>query len=159
MGWKMSLLLAEKLVSFVRNSPKDRHLKAWGQNSCFLSIKNALNWSKMAVKSFIIIQKISISNKCGSFELSIHLWILKKKCVSVYTKILCSTTVFNINNNQKRFLSRKSAYYYDFWRSCDPEDWSNDAGNTEINNTLTHIHIENCFNVLYYFTIFAVFLT
>ncbi len=24
----------------------------------------------------------------------------------------------------------KSAYYYDFWRSCDTEDWSNDAKNT-----------------------------
>ncbi len=39
------------------------------------------------------------------------------------------------------------------------EDWSNDAENTEINDSLTHIQIENCFNVLYYFTIFAVFLT
>ncbi len=26
----------------------------------------------------------------------------------------------------------KSAYY-DFWRSCDTEDWSYDAENTEIN--------------------------
>ncbi len=23
-----------------------------------------------------------------------------------------------------------ASYYYDFWRSCDTEDWSNDAGNT-----------------------------
>ncbi len=42
------------------------------------------------------------------------------------------------------------SYYYDFWRSCDTEDWSNDAENTalitEINYSLTHIHIENsCF--------------
>ncbi len=40
-----------------------------------------------------------------------------------------------------------AAYYYDFGRS---EDWSNDAVNTavvtEINYSLTHIHIENsCF--------------
>ncbi len=35
----------------------------------------------------------------------------------------------------------KSAYYYDFWRSCDTEDWSNDAENTEIN----YIHIENSY--------------
>ncbi len=27
------------------------------------------------------------------------------------------------------------------------EDWSNDAENTEINDSLTHIQIENCFNV------------
>ncbi len=58
----------------------------------------------------------------------------------------------NIDNNQKCFLSSKSAYYYDFWRSCDTEDWSNDAENTalitEINYSLTHIHIENsCFTL------------
>ncbi len=55
--------------------------------------------------------------------------------------------VFNIANNHKCFLSSKSAYYYDFWRSCDTEDWSNDAENTdlitEINYSLTDIHIEN----------------
>ncbi len=49
--------------------------------------------------------------------------------------------VFNIDNNQK------SVYYYDFWRSCDTEDWSSDAENTalitEINYILTYIHIEN----------------
>ncbi len=57
-------------------------------------------------------------------------------------------TVFNIDNNQKCFLSSKSAYYYDLWRSCDTEDWSNDAENTEINYSLTHIHIENsCFKL------------
>ncbi len=32
-----------------------------------------LNRSKVAVKTFIMLQKISISNKCCSFELSIHL--------------------------------------------------------------------------------------
>ncbi len=31
---------------------------------------------------------------------------------------------FNIDN--------KSAYYYDFWRSCDTEDCSNDAENTAL---------------------------
>ncbi len=55
---------------------------------------------------------------------------------------------FNIDN-QKYFLSSKSAYYYDFWRSCDTEDWSNDAEDyaliTEINYILTHIHIEICY--------------
>ncbi len=63
----------------------------------------------------------------------------------VSTKIWSSTTVFNIDNNHKCLLS-KSAYYYDFWRSCDSEDWSNDAENTalitEINYILTDIHIE-----------------
>ncbi len=47
----------------------------------------------------------------------------------------------NIDNNQKCFLSSKSAYQNDFWRSCDTEDWRNDAENsdliTEINYILT----------------------
>ncbi len=71
-------------------------------------------------------------------------------------------TIFNIANNQKYFLSSKSAYYYDFWRSCDTEDWSNDAENTalitEINYSLTHIHIENSYFQLIIFHIFTVFL-
>ncbi len=61
------------------------------------------------------------------------------KNVSLFSaKVLRSTRVFNIDD--------KSAYYYDFWRSRDTEDWSNDAENTdlitEINYSLTHIHIE-----------------
>ncbi len=34
-------------------------------------------------------------------------------------------------------MSSKSAYYYDFWRSRDTEDWSNDAENTAL---ITEIH-------------------
>ncbi len=47
----------------------------------------------------------------------------------VSIKIWSGTTLFNIDNNQKCFLSSKSAYYYDFWRSCDTEDCSNYAEN------------------------------
>ncbi len=47
------------------------------------------------------------------------------------------------------FLSCKSEYYNDFWRSCDTEDWSNDAENTalitEINYMLTYIHRKQLF--------------
>jgi len=32
------------------------------------------------------------------------------KCITVSTKILSSTTIFNIDNNKKCFLSSKSAY-------------------------------------------------
>ncbi len=46
-------------------------------------------------------------------------------------------------------IDHKSAYYYDFWRSCDTEDCSNDAENTalitEINYSLTHIYTENIY--------------
>ncbi len=85
----------------------------------------------------------------------------------VSTKILGSMTVFNIENNNKCLLSSISVYYYDFWRSCDTEDWSNDAENTalitEINYILTHIHIENSYFklliIFHNFTIFTVFLS
>ncbi len=67
------------------------------------------------------------------------------KNVSLFSaKVLRSTRDVNIDD--------KSAYYYDFWRSCDTEDWSNDAENTdlitEINYSLTHIHIENSYSKL-----------
>ncbi len=62
----------------------------------------------------------------------------------VFHKIL---TIFNTDNNEKYFLSSKSAYYYDFWRSCDTDDCSNDAENTdlitEINYILKYILIED----------------
>ncbi len=73
----------------------------------------------------------------NGFERSIHQRILKKESVS--TKIWSSSTIFDIDN-------KKSAYYNDFWRSCDTEDWSNDAENTalitEINYMLKYITIE-----------------
>jgi len=68
--------------------------------------------------------------------------------------VIDNKELFIIDNNQKCFLSSKSAYYYDFWRSCDTEDWSNDAENTalitEINYILTYYHIKvilNCNNI------------
>ncbi len=75
----------------------------------------------------------------------------------MYHKIWSSTTVFNIDNNHKCFLSSKSVYYYDFWKSCDTEDWSNDAENTdlitEINYILKYIPV-----ILLHVTVFTVFL-
>ncbi len=89
---------------------------------------NASLLSKSINSSFIYFY---LNTSCLNF------WIV---CFMVSMEILCSTTVFNTDNNQKYFLSSKSAYYYDFWRSCDTEDWSNDAENsaliTEINYSL-----------------------
>ncbi len=90
-----------------------------------------------------MLQNIHVYKKCCSFELYIHL----------FTKLLGSTTVFNIDNNQKCFLSSKSVYYYDFWRSCDTEVWSNDAENsvliTEINYILTlYSHRKQIFHII-----------
>ncbi len=57
--------------------------------------------AKVTVKSFINnVTKMPISNKCHPMELSIHQRILKQNAVS--TKILSSTTVFNIDNNNKK---------------------------------------------------------
>ncbi len=44
----------------------------------------------MTVKIFVMLQNISILNKCCSFELSINLWILKNKMYhSFYKNIKC----------------------------------------------------------------------
>jgi len=60
---------------------------------------------KMSVKSFIMLQNISISNKFYSLNLLFinESW---KKCITVSTKIRSGTTVFNIENNKcfLRFL-------------------------------------------------------
>ncbi len=76
----------------------------------------------------------------------------RKNVLYIVTNISISISIlFQIkDNNQKSFLSSKSVYYTDFWRSCDTEDWSNDAENTalisEINYIWTDIHIGNsCF--------------
>ncbi len=52
---------------------------------------DALNWLKVTVKSFTLLQKISISNKCCSFELSIHQIIVEEK----------KQNIFNIDNTKK----------------------------------------------------------
>ncbi len=47
------------------------------------------------------------------------------------------------------FLEQQISILEYFWRSCDTEDWSNDAENsaliTEINYILTDIHKENSY--------------
>ncbi len=43
-----------------------------------LFIKDAFNLSKVTIKTLTMLQNISVSNKCSSFELSIHQRIMKK---------------------------------------------------------------------------------
>ncbi len=73
------------------------------KKSILLFSKDTLNCSKVTVKTFIMLQKISVSNKCCSLELSINQRILKKKMYQFPQNILGSTTDFNIDNNQKCF--------------------------------------------------------
>ncbi len=68
------------------------------------------------IKKNILLNFLFIIKSWKDITVSTHMW---------------SATVFNINNHQKCFLSSKSVYYYDFWRSCDTEDCSNDAENTD----------------------------
>ncbi len=65
-----------------------------------------------------------------SIEIKIIITILfiKESCrkCHVSTQMWSSTIDCNINN-EKCFLSSRSSYQNNFWRSCDTEDWRNDA--------------------------------
>ncbi len=54
---------------------------------------------------YIVAKYFDLKCKCWSFYLS-----KDPEMTMVSTKIWSSTTVFNINNNKKYFLSTKSAY-------------------------------------------------
>ncbi len=124
--WSVFLSAEDKGAS-ARPNAKDR--EAFNAKN-ILQVRNVIKTDKNQINAVLL-----------NFLFICESW--KIKCITVSTKILCSTTVFNIDNNQKCFLRSKSAYYYDFWRSCDTEDCSNDAENTalitEINYSLTHI--------------------
>ncbi len=52
-----------------------------------------------------------------------------KKYITFPQKYEAAQMLSTININQKCFLSSKSVYENDFWRSCDTEDCINDAEN------------------------------
>ncbi len=80
---------------------------------------------KVTVKTFIMLQKIYISNKCLSFSLTFYSSNnLKNKTYQFPQKI--ARTVFNIDNNQ--FVEHQSAYI----RMISEEHWSNDAENSAL---------------------------
>ncbi len=71
--------------------------------------KNVLNWSKVTVKTFKLLQFVfALLNFVRPYHkrLGFH----KKVLVTLYN------AVFNINNNKKCFLNSKTAYWNDFWR-------------------------------------------
>ncbi len=74
---------------------------------CPLFNKDALNWSEVTLKTFIMFQ---INAALLNFLFICESWTLKSITVSI--RKLFST----LDNNQK---------WYDFWRSCDAEDWRN----------------------------------
>jgi len=89
------------LTVAVQTSVSD-HFNIYIQQRCIQLIKNILT-----------LQNISILNKCCSFELPPYQRILRTM-ITASTKILSSTTVFNIDSKKKCFLSTKSTFYSDF---------------------------------------------
>ncbi len=82
----------------------------------------------MTVKTFIMLQKINIYQR-------------------IPKKILSSTAVFNIaNNNNKCFLSNNSE------GSCDTEGWSNDTENPALHHR-NKLHIQIYSNRKFYIVI------
>ncbi len=131
------------------------YYQCWKQLCCTIFL-----WKLWCILFFSIHRLTERSKEQHLFEIEkhcinlMHPWLIKytnskllNGYISWFPQKYCAAQLFSI---QKCFLSSKSVYYYDFWRSCDTEDWSNDAENTalitEINYSLTHIHIENtCF--------------
>ncbi len=68
--------------------------------------KDALNCSEVMIKTFIMLQKISISDKSCSSELSIHQRNLKKNDLAVFNMIIIIIIIIIMNV----FLSSKSKY-------------------------------------------------
>ncbi len=104
----------------------------------FLNTKDTLNCSNVKVKTFMS-QKIYISNTLCNFGKKVF-WTFYslKKCIMGCTKILNSTTVFNIvhiswaANQHIRMISEGP---------CNTEGWGKDAENSGINYILIYIYM------------------
>ncbi len=121
---------------FGRNTPSYAQLVFWECLAWESSVNNSecmkCHWT-------------STLNKCCCFSL----W---KKCVMISTKILCSTTVFNIGKNC--FLSTKSTYNRMISEgSCDTEDWSNDSENSALLHR-NKLHLYIIYIILLFYCIF-----
>ena len=86
-----------------------------------------------------MLQKLCISDKCCSFELSIHQGILKKS-TQLFSTLIIIINVSWAADQHIRMISEGS---------CDTEDWSNDAENsaliTGINYFIKYIQTENSY--------------
>ncbi len=63
---------------------------------------------------------------------SLSIVILKKMYLGFHKNIKQNNCFQHWYNTKKLFLSTKSVYQNDFWRSCDTEDWINDADNSAL---------------------------
>ncbi len=111
--------------------------------------KDAFNWLEMTVKTFTMVQRISISNNWCSIFLSIHQGSWKPKWITVSTKKILSTVLqlFNIKYSNIKYSQNVSALITRnvYWTanqhirmisegSCDTEDWSNNAENSALHH-------------------------
>ncbi len=132
---------------------------------------DTINLTKVIVKT--ILQKMYISNKCISFELTIHQKILENNASRIpqkYEVELFSTLIMIRNYSwatspHVRMISEGS---------CDTEDWSNDAENSALHrknklyfiiysnkkqtvilncNNISQNYCFYCIILLYYFTV------
>ncbi len=90
------------LIECIYSTYFDMMLKCLGEDIFYILFSNdALNWFKKNDRmTFIMLEKIYISNKCFSFEFFIHYSILKKRS-TIFTKI---------------FSIIRYVYYIYFWR-------------------------------------------
>ncbi len=91
-------LLWSKSLSWLKESCRSRQGVRRSRVTFIFIIKlillfrrDALNWSKVSVKTFLMLQNLSISNKCCSFELSHHQ--MKNKTNKNKTAQLFSTLI------------------------------------------------------------------
>ncbi len=123
----------------------------------YITLQGCITFIISARKVIYNVKKnIYISNKCVflTFYSSVN---PKKLNVSWFTQKyeaarLYSTLIIIRNASW-------AVYYYDFWRSCDTEDWSNDAEIqlriTGINDSLTYFPMKNsCKNIPQFYCIF-----
>ncbi len=103
-----------------------KEINTFIQQGCIKLIKCD---SKTLNKSFLMLQKISISNKCSSFILSVYQNILIK---GVSTKYEVSQLFSNIDNTFSWAANQHIRMIYE--GSCDTEDWSNDAKNSDLHH-------------------------
>ncbi len=84
---------------------------------------------KFEVKIFIQEGQIQL---IGDYEEIWTFLLIKESWKNASRKVISSIAVFNIDNNNKCSLRRKSAYYNDFWRSIWLWRPSNDADNSAL---------------------------
>ncbi len=90
--------------------------------------KEAFNWSKVTVKTCIMLQKITIVKKCCSFESEDP----ENKYIAVSTQILNNKTVFRIDD--KKLMRIRNIRMIFFSVPCDTKDRSNDAENSALHH-------------------------